>query len=311
MATVFQNLAPRVVSDLMRELGLTDVQAAGFVGNFGAESGLISGRQEGTSATSRPYPIRGFKGGIDWPQWTASRRTAFADWVEATGTKYPSYEASLGFVLHELRTTHKHAVAQVKKTRTVKAAAETAEAHYEMAGIKNMGVRIAMAQQALDLYRASPYAKKEPVPVPTPPVPGPLPDAKPTLQSRTIITNLVGAAVVALAAWNPKFILTPEQQEIFITALVALWAGLSTYFRANASQPVAGSPLAQAIDEARRQIDANSAAPAQAAGPAEPVSLFDLPMATILDELPALLAAIRNVQPEPQKLLEHKPSEHD
>jgi hypothetical protein len=41
----------------MRELDLTDVQAAGIVGNFGYESGLISGRQQGTSETAKPKPV--------------------------------------------------------------------------------------------------------------------------------------------------------------------------------------------------------------------------------------------------------------
>jgi hypothetical protein len=38
---VFDQLAARAMRDLMRELDLTDVQAAGIVGNFGHESGLI------------------------------------------------------------------------------------------------------------------------------------------------------------------------------------------------------------------------------------------------------------------------------
>lgn len=168
MGKTFDRVAPILVNDLMKELGLKDFQAAGFVGNFGAESGLISGRQEGTKEASSPakviarddgsHPI----GGIDWAQWTASRRVDFYKFLKANGllSSYPSYEASLAFLLHELTTSYKHAVEQVKKTTSLKAATETAEAHYEKAGIKNMASRYEFAQRALDLYRASDFAKE-------------------------------------------------------------------------------------------------------------------------------------------------------
>lgn len=150
----FERVAPILMGDFIKEFGLTPVQAAGFVGNFGHESGLVSGQQEG-----RPLgtiaPIRGFKGGIDWPQWTASRRIAFAEFVEERGLPYPSYKTSWEFVKHELRTTHKHALEQVRKTTTLEAAVETAEAHFEKAGVKHMDSRLAHAERALALYRAS------------------------------------------------------------------------------------------------------------------------------------------------------------
>lgn len=149
----FERVAPILVGDFVKEFGLTPEQAAGFVGNFGHESGLVSGQQEGwpIGGTAK---IRGLKGGIDWPQWTASRRTAFADFVESRGLPYPSYKASWEFIKHELKTTHKHALEQVRKTKTVKAAVETAEAHYEKAGVKHMDSRLAHAERALDLYLA-------------------------------------------------------------------------------------------------------------------------------------------------------------
>ena len=157
MASTFDRIAPILMGDLIRDFGFKDFQAAGFVGNFGAESGLISGRQEGTSGAT-PYPIRGHTGGIDWPQWTGQgeggRRKAFGDWVEQTGVPYPSYAASYGFVKYELQGAYKKAVTQVKKTTTLKAATETAEALYEKAGIKNMASRLAFAEKALTLYRA-------------------------------------------------------------------------------------------------------------------------------------------------------------
>lgn len=162
----FDRIAPILMADFVKTFGLTPNQAAGFVGNFGAESSLISGQQEG-EPLGTTEDIRGRTGGIDWPQWTGQtkggRRRAFGDFVESKGLPYPSYAASWGFVQEELRTTHKHALEQVRKTTTLKAAVETAEAHYEKAGVKNWASRHAHAARALSLYEAA----REP---PTPPV---------------------------------------------------------------------------------------------------------------------------------------------
>jgi hypothetical protein len=151
----FERVAPILMGDFIKEFGLTPEQAAGFVGNFGHESGLVSGQQEG-KPLGTVYAIRGSKGGIDWPQWTADRRIAFAEFVESRGLPYPSYKASWEFVKHELKTTHKHALEQVRKTTSLEAAVETAEAHYEKSGVKHMASRIAHAERALELYRAVP-----------------------------------------------------------------------------------------------------------------------------------------------------------
>lgn len=161
----FDRIAPILMVDFIRTFDLTPEQAAGFVGNFGAESSLISGQQEG-EPLGTTEKIRGRTGGIDWPQWTGQtkggRRKAFGDFVESRGLPYPSYQASWAFVQEELRTTHKHALAQVRKTTDLKSAVETAEAHYEKAGVKNWSARHAHAARALTLYqsRLPPPAEK-------------------------------------------------------------------------------------------------------------------------------------------------------
>jgi hypothetical protein len=85
----FDRIAPILMADFIKTFDLTPEQAAGFVGNFGAESSLISGQQEG-KPLGTTETIRGHTGGIDWPQWTASRRTAFAKFVESKKLPYPS-----------------------------------------------------------------------------------------------------------------------------------------------------------------------------------------------------------------------------
>lgn len=151
----FERVAPILVHDFIKEFDLKPFQACGFVGNFGAESSLVSGQQEGWPIGGTA-PIRGRKGGIDWPQWTGQdpgeRRRAFGDFVEERGLPYPSYKASWEFVKHELKTTHKRALAQVRKTTTLEAAVETAEKYYEGAGVKRMEARYDYARRALELY---------------------------------------------------------------------------------------------------------------------------------------------------------------
>lgn len=190
----FDRIAPILMADFVKEFGLTPVQAAGFVGNFGHESGLVSGQQEG-KPIGTTAPIRGLKGGVDWPQWTASRRIAFAEFVESKGLPYPSYQASWEFVKRELTTTHKHALVQVKKTKSIPAAVETAEAHYERAGVKSMPSRIAHAERALSLYNAA-----------TPP---PAPIEKPTVETLTRDLAALSKTVADLAVQVAK--LTDER----------------------------------------------------------------------------------------------------
>lgn len=164
MATAFDNLAPRMIADLVRDLGLTAEQAAGIVGNGGAESGL--------KAVQEARPISG-RGGYGYFQWTGPRRVAFEAWVKAKGFKQDSYEANYGFLLQELRTTHKKVLTYLKKTKTAKAAAETFGYHFEkfagferIEGNPNYATRVKLAERALALYKAS---APPPTPVPPPP----------------------------------------------------------------------------------------------------------------------------------------------
>lgn len=258
----FTRIAPILMNDFIKELGLIPVQAAGFVGNFGAESGLVSGQQEG-KPIGTVYPIRGFNGGIDWPQWTGwgqgGRRKAFAEFVESQGLPYPSYKASWEFVKHELRTSHAKALRQVKLTTSVKAAAETAEAYYEIAGIKRMGSRIQAAEEALRLWKASsqpapaPPSPAPPTPVPPMPTPpAPLPDSKPWWQSKTVLINI--ATFLASTPLFAKYFGGMDVSalaETLSTVAVLLGPILSSVFRVTAAQPIEGTPLSKQIEAAR------------------------------------------------------------
>jgi hypothetical protein len=147
----FERIAPILMADLIKELSLTEEQAAGFVGNFGHESGLVSGQQEG-KPIGVTAPIRGSKGGVDWAQFTASRRTDFAEFVEANDLPYPAYRTSLDFVLHELKGKEKAALAKVRQTKTLNGAVQAVQDNYERPGVKATQSRIDHAERALALY---------------------------------------------------------------------------------------------------------------------------------------------------------------
>lgn len=153
MASAFDNLAPRMVADLMRELNITAEQGAGIVGNGGAESGLL--------AIQEKKPSSG-RGGFGYFQWTGPRRVAFEAWCKAQGLKETSYEANVGFLIHELKTSQRKALDHLRLTKTAKAAAETFGYHFEkfagfekIEGNPNYATRTKLAERALALYRAS------------------------------------------------------------------------------------------------------------------------------------------------------------
>lgn len=153
MATAFENLAPRYVAGLVDGLDITPEQAAGIVGNLAAESGLL--------AVQEKNPTSG-KGGYGVAQWTGDRRVAFEKWAKAKGLKIDSFEANLGFLLEELRTTEKNSLKHLRMTTTTEAAAQTFGYYFErFAGYKkiignpNYATRARFAERALALYKAS------------------------------------------------------------------------------------------------------------------------------------------------------------
>lgn len=92
----WNTIAPRLVSDLSRDLQLSPEQAAGVVGQLGHESAGFSTLQE-----QKPM-VPGSKGGFGYAQWTGPRRRQFEDWASANNLDPTSYEANYGFLKNEL-----------------------------------------------------------------------------------------------------------------------------------------------------------------------------------------------------------------
>lgn len=125
----FNQIAIPIMNLLMHDFGLTAIQSAGIVGNLAHESGGFALYQE-------LAPLAG-RGGAGWAQWTGPRRRAFENWTAARGLDLRSFDANYGFLKYELESSHKNAVARVRKTSSIEAAMVAFEATYERAGIKH------------------------------------------------------------------------------------------------------------------------------------------------------------------------------
>jgi hypothetical protein len=145
----FADIAPRLMQDLQRDLGLTAQQAAGIVGNYGHESAGFTAMQE-----KNP---RGGEGGLGWGQWTGPRRQAFLAYCQQNGLNPASYEANYGFTKQELMTTHKDALEAVRGAQTVQDATRAWDQKYEISGVKNFESRDNYAAQALSAGTGSAY----------------------------------------------------------------------------------------------------------------------------------------------------------
>jgi Phage tail lysozyme len=140
----FTEYAGTYVGKFAKDLRITPVQAAGIVGNFGHESGLVPGIQE---VGARPPA-----GGVGWGQWTGARRGLFEAWCRERRERPNSVEANYGFAVHELIGSYAHVVAALRGCHSIAAAASVFEKEYEMAGVVNLGSRIALGNEAFELY---------------------------------------------------------------------------------------------------------------------------------------------------------------
>jgi hypothetical protein len=145
---IFQVKVPVFMQQLMKDFGLTAVQAAGVFGNIGQEcSGFTIlhelGEPEG-------------KGGYGWAQWTGSRREAFFDWCNQHNLKYTDDEANYGFLEYELRTSEQPTILALQKTSTLEGAVQTFATFFERPGILALKSREDWAALALDAFKKSP-----------------------------------------------------------------------------------------------------------------------------------------------------------
>jgi hypothetical protein len=159
--TSFSEKAPAVVARLMADFDLTDLQAAGILGNLGHESSGLTAFQE------RHPVVPGSRGGWGWAQWTGPRRRAFEAYCAKTHQDPKSDAANYGYLWRELSGhepgfDYRSAIDAVKKTDTLSEAVRAFEKAYEKASAtaKAFPSRDRWAVRALDAFRAASGSKE-------------------------------------------------------------------------------------------------------------------------------------------------------
>jgi len=146
-----RNIASRLMTDLVRDYGLTKNQAAGVVGNLAHESGGFNTLQE-----IKPM-VAGSRGGYGYAQWTGPRRRNFEKYVKDNRLDPTSYEANYGFLKHEITNDpyERSQFMKVKKAKTANEAAKIVSNNYLRPGIPHMESRLSWTKKALNVPEVS------------------------------------------------------------------------------------------------------------------------------------------------------------
>ena len=157
-STLFVSKSPWIMQGLIREFGLTDIQAAGILGNIGHECNGFHQMQEG-------QPIGGGRGGYGWCQWTGSRRTQFEDYAAQRGLDVDGDKANFGFLVWELHNTESAAIKAVRGTASLGDAVRAFESKFERANplYKHYESRDKWAQTALNAFASHDFGIAEAV----------------------------------------------------------------------------------------------------------------------------------------------------
>jgi hypothetical protein len=145
---LFRQKAPVIMRNLIRDLGLTEVQAAGILGNVGWECGGFRLLQE-------QHPVMGGRGGLGWCQWTASRRTDYERWLAQRNADFRDDDANYNFLLSELHGPQKASVAALRQANSVETATRGFMNTFERPAAKyaHLDNRVALANLALHEFR--------------------------------------------------------------------------------------------------------------------------------------------------------------
>jgi hypothetical protein len=146
-----------LIKALMAAFNITAEQGAGVVGNFMAESGgqwLPPDVNEGKGAGPPA-----FKGGYGWAQWTGGRQVTFIDYVTkpeqgfmASKADHATDAANYAYLLHELTTSQKSTITELKIWSSPEDSAVSFEHTFERAGKPVLEKRKAYARQAFNEY---------------------------------------------------------------------------------------------------------------------------------------------------------------
>lgn len=140
-----------VVLALVDDLELRIFNAAGIVGNLGAETAGFRVLHE-----KRPQ-VPGSAGGRGWAQWTGytarnNRRKLFEEFCASHKFDPEGDEGNYRFLVHELETSERRALMHIREARDLWSATRAAHVLYERSGdqsVEETGRRLTWAQDAL------------------------------------------------------------------------------------------------------------------------------------------------------------------
>jgi len=160
---LFMQKAPEIMERLIRDLQITELQAAGILGNIGHECGGFHFMQE-----IAPNAVSG-RGGYGWVQWTNQRRDNYENWVRDNPWvgSMDGDAANYGYLIYEINHDFMNALNQLRQTNTLVDAVRRWEKTFEIAALATVGwaSRDSWAQIALDEYRARvPWQDPDPDP---------------------------------------------------------------------------------------------------------------------------------------------------
>jgi hypothetical protein len=147
---LFQQKAPNVMRQLMRDFNLSKEQAAGILGNLGHECAGFRLLQE-------QKPQQGGRGGWGWCQWTGPRRREFESWATNEGLDFASDAANYGFLKRELTGSEAGVLAPLRQTQNVEQATSVFMKRFERPGIEHLDRRIEWSRLALTAYKEAGY----------------------------------------------------------------------------------------------------------------------------------------------------------
>lgn len=143
-----------------RDLSLLQFQAAGLVGNFGAET-------EGFRYMQEIGPRSG-RGGLGWAQWTGPRREAFEAFCAENLWLPTNPQANYNFSLVELNGPYKRVLVRLRACNTLEVATRIIHNEYETPQdvldktYTSFGKRLDYAQRALRGVKSVPKADAPP-----------------------------------------------------------------------------------------------------------------------------------------------------
>ncbi|MGO6968123.1 phage tail tip lysozyme [Rhizobium leguminosarum] len=141
----FDEKAPGVMKQLMRDFGFKDFQAAGILGNLGHEC-------MGFQVLQEVHPISG-RGGYGWFQWTGSRRNNFENYCKSKNVSLDSDDGNYGFLCEELKNSERTALNATLSTTSLEVATEVFTRTFERPGVLAYNSRVKWARRAMKSYQ--------------------------------------------------------------------------------------------------------------------------------------------------------------